>query len=94
MDAMPSKRLIKYELVREGSYCALGVVGAARGIDMESIDPDQSDQVSMAFDIAEAMAKEIVWVNDEAGWNETPEQRWIRVRKWVGDHINQPQHDA
>lgn len=61
---------------------------------MESIDPDQSDQVSMAFDIAEAMAKEIVWVNDEAGWNETPEQRWIRVRKWVGDHINQPQHDA
>jgi hypothetical protein len=84
LDAMPDKRLITEELVTDGSYCTLGVLGQKRGLDMTSIDPDEYDQVSTAFNIAEALAREIVFMNDEAGYHdETPEGRWIRMRKWV-----------
>jgi hypothetical protein len=66
LDAMPIKRLGKDELVTaDGDYCALGVVGNARGIDMESIDPEDSEWVAQTFGIAKALAKEIMWMNDE-----------------------------
>lgn len=84
MDAMPEKRLISNELEHRGQYCALGVVGKARGLDLEKIDPDEPYQVATAFDIAGALAREIVYVNDEGYfYNETPEQRWHRMRRWV-----------
>lgn len=91
MDAMPEKRLIAHELQNEdGEHCALGVVGAARGIDLSKIDPDAPEQVSADFDIAECLAQEIVFINDDDfGWDrgETPEKRWQRVRKWVDEQI-------
>lgn len=100
MDAMPEKMLIAEALkVEEGAYCALGVVGAKRGIDLSSIDPEDPEQVSRAFDVAECMAQEIAYVNDECGddyrevnrkWTrvaETPAERWTRVRKWVAEQI-------
>lgn len=91
MDAMPDKRLIANELECEGSYCALGVVGHARGIDMRSIDPEDSEEVASVFNIARQLAKEIVFINDEAGyWQETPERRWARVRQWVDSKIKEP----
>ena len=85
MDAMTEKRLIANELVACGDFCALGVVGLNRGIDMTEIDPEDSKEVAKQFDIADALAREIVFVNDEMGpyKGETPEQRWIRVRAWV-----------
>lgn len=85
MDAMKEKRLIADELVASGDFCALGVVGANRGIDMQAIDPEDSETVAGVFNIADALAREIVFVNDEMGpWKgETPEQRWVRVRAWV-----------
>lgn len=84
MDAMPAKRLIANELVTAGDFCALGVVGINRGLDMAEIDPEDSAEVAKQFDIADALAREIVFVNDEMGsWKETPEQRWVRVRAWV-----------
>lgn len=92
LDAMPSKRLIADELQKAGSYCALGVVGHQRGLPLESIDPYDSKQVSQTFNIANALAKEIVFVNDEGDWRysgETPEQRWIRMRKWVTDNLHE-----
>lgn len=90
LDAMPEKRLIANVLVTEGGeYCTLGVLGAARGLDLTELDPDDSDRVAEAFGIADALAREIVYINDEGGpWGgETPEQRWSRVRSWVAGHI-------
>lgn len=88
LDAMPEKVLVKGELEKEGSYCALGVVGSARGMNLHSIDPEDAEQVSKEFDIATAMAREIVYENDEGGWwDETPEKRWERVRNWVDSNI-------
>ena len=88
MDAMPAKRLIANELVTAGDFCALGVVGLNRGLDMAEIDPEDSAEVAKQFDIADALAREIVFVNDELGpWKgETPEQRWVRVRAWVASN--------
>lgn len=66
MDAMPEKRLIADELQFDGEFCALGVVGSARGIDMANIDPEDYDQVANAFGLAACMVQEIVFENDEA----------------------------
>lgn len=93
MDAMPVKELITDALVEDGAYCALGVVGAKRGIDMTGIDPHEPDQVSKAFNIANALAQEIEFVNDDdfgLDHGETPAQRWTRVRKWVAEQILNP----
>lgn len=92
LDAMPEKRLIAEELIEideEGGTdrCALGVVAAARGVDVSHLDSEESDRVAEAFDIAEPLAREITYQNDEAGWRETPEQRWVRMRNWVEKQI-------
>jgi hypothetical protein len=65
MDAMPEKRLIADELEVQGEFCALGVVGKCRGIDMEKLDPDDIESVAATFGIAESMAREIVYENDD-----------------------------
>lgn len=104
MDAMPAKRLVANELAAPDlvpcshwglfeaeSVCAMGAVGKARGIDMSKIDPEDYSTVAGEFGIAEPMAQEIVWMNDEAGpWKETPEQRFIRVRTWIESEIRKP----
>lgn len=66
LDAMPVKELCKNNLVSaDGQYCTLGVLGASRGIDLADIDPDDREYVAKVFDIAEALAAEIMWYNDE-----------------------------
>lgn len=65
LDAMPHKALAAESLVTvDGEFCALGVLGAARGLDMSGIDTDNHDTVSRAFGIARAMAAEIMDAND------------------------------
>lgn len=88
LDALPEKRLVSNELEADGAYCTLGAVGRARGIDMREIDPEDHDTVAHKFDIAHAMACEIMFMNDEGSWaSETPEQRWLRMRNWVSARI-------
>jgi hypothetical protein len=93
LDAMPEKALIADALECEGKVCAIGALGKARGIDMSRIDPEESKTVAKTFGIAPALAKEIVYENDEgyAYWGtgkpETPEQRWQRMRNWVAKQI-------
>lgn len=66
LDAMPIKELAADSLVTDGGQvCTLGAVGAARELDMASLDQDDFSAVASAFGIAEAMAREIVWMNDE-----------------------------
>lgn len=86
LDALPVKRLVKNNLEENGEVCALGAVGKARGLDMNEIDPEDCESVANEFDMSRAMACEIMYENDdgEAYWREeTPEQRFERMRRWV-----------
>jgi hypothetical protein len=88
MDSMQEKELIADELEFQGQFCALGAVGHARGIDLRKIDPDDSWHVSKVFGIANALAREIVYMNDEGVYfEETPEQRFARMRTWADEQI-------
>lgn len=92
LDAMPEKRLIAEELETvDGAVCAIGSVGKARGVDMTKLDPEDADGVAATFGIAPSMAREIVWMNDEAAYRETPEDRFVRIRKWIASEIR-PAH--
>ena len=88
LDAMPEKRLIREALVdSDGGCCALGCVGRARGVEMDNLDPEDADQVAAAFDIAEVLAREIAFENDDCYYDTTPEARWSYMRKWVERNI-------
>lgn len=90
LDAMPEKKLIASELVDSGGgVCALGCLGKARGVKMDDLDPCESKIISERFNIADALAREIAYENDEGGFQrrETPEQRWMRMREWVSKQI-------
>lgn len=91
LDNMPVKRLVADELVTNtGECCALGALGLARGLNMEGVDPEDRNRVAKLFDIAPALAAEVVFMNDEASWyDETPERRWERMRKWVTTNIKE-----
>lgn len=92
LDAMPVKELIAHQLAAEGEVCALGALGREQGMNLGELDPDDYDAVATAFGIAPPLAREIVWVNDEAGpWRgETPAERWVRVRAWVAAQVREP----
>ena len=84
MDAMPEKQLIAHELEMDGQVCAIGSVGQARGLDMSTLNPEEPEQIAGAFGISEALAREIVYENDETFWgDDTPEQRFRRMRNWI-----------
>ena len=90
LDAMPHKRLIAHELAKDGEVCAIGSLGVARGVDMSALDPEEPESVASAFNIATPLAQEVVYENDENGpWSrdESPEQRWTRMRAWVAKQI-------
>ena len=91
LDEMPEKRLIDGALEFDGDYCALGVLGKKRGLDMEGVDPEEADVVAELFGIAPALAKEVVFMNDDdfCWTKETPEQRWLYMRRWVGEQIQE-----
>lgn len=92
LDALPEKKLIKHDLIDDGGVCAIGSVGVYRGTDMSDLNPEFSDGIAEAFGIADALVREIEYINDEdyfPGYgkrlqpDEEPEARWIRVRTWV-----------
>lgn len=88
MDAMPNKRLIEDELVRDGEYCTLGVLGAARQIRMDDLSPYDAETIADRFYLSPALVREIEYLNDEGIWGrESPEQRWQRMREWVNEQI-------
>jgi hypothetical protein len=69
LDALPEHRLASGSLVTaDGEYCTLGALGRARCLDMATIDPEDRSAVADAFGIAEALAAEIMFENDEDYW--------------------------
>jgi len=99
LDALPEKKLVSGSFSGVGGYCALGALAKHRDVDVSDLNPKRPesdpyyedevdrDVVSVRFDIAPAMAAEVMYMNDEAGWGETPEHRWFRVRGWAERHI-------
>lgn len=85
LDAMPVKRLIA-DAIKDGSgdVCALGALDP-------TVQEYDATYLAEHFGIARALAAEIVFTNDEAlAWryqDETPEQRWTRMRGWVDSQI-------
>jgi hypothetical protein len=79
------------EAVRVGDVCAMGCLGRARGAKMDDVDAHDPPQVAGLFGIAEALAREIAYVNDEDWYGaESPERRFARVRKWIVGNILEP----
>jgi hypothetical protein len=71
LDSLPEKRLAANSLeTSDGEYCALGALGRYRGMDMKTISPDDREAVAKAFGVAEALASEVMFLNDEAGLEE------------------------
>lgn len=85
LEAMPEKRLISNHLRSiDGEVCALGALGRARGIDLESVDPDDYDTIADIFGVAHQVVREIEFENDEVAWRaETPEKRWQHMHAWI-----------
>ena len=85
LDAMPEKKLIAHDLENGGGVCALGAVGQKRNLDMTKIDPEDYVTIAKTFGISEALACEIMFLNDELFVRE--ETRWSGVRAWVDEQI-------
>lgn len=106
LDAMPEKALITAALEDEaGNVCAIGALGKAKGIDMSKLDPECPEQIAPAFNIAECLAQEVEFMNDEyherpydskagAYRDITPEERWTKMRAWVAKQIRVTPEEA
>ena len=91
LDAMPVKELIAESLQeQDGGVCALGSLAQRKGIDVSAINPEDSNCVAKTFGIADALAREIAFENDEVNTRFTPEERWEYMRQWVDSHIYRP----
>lgn len=75
LDAMPDKVLVAGELEADGQFCALGVVGQARGLNLAGIDTYDVESLGPKFNIAEQLAREIMWVNDD----HVSDNKWVEV---------------
>lgn len=77
LDAMPVKRLIAGRIKdHHGDVCAFGALD-------QSVDLYEAEDLARHFGIARALAADIVYMNDEVGWRQTPEERWSRMRAWI-----------
>ncbi len=97
LDAMPVKELIEHEIVTtEGACCAMGAVAKARGCTTADLDPCDRKQVADRMGIASALCAEIAHENDDdfCYRDETPAQRWERMRRWVDSMIVTDQPEA
>lgn len=95
LDAMPVKSLCTKALKTPGGeFCTLGVAMHARGIDVPVSEPEddegEPDWDAKQLNIAECLAAETAYENDEGGLRaESGEQRWQRMRAWVAKNIRQ-----
>lgn len=82
LDALPEKILIKGDLVNEeGEVCALGAVGKYRAVNIDDMDSEDWEALGSVFDIADQLAQETMFVNDEHFG--TDDTRWLSVRAWA-----------
>lgn len=91
LDAMPEKKLIQGELRKDGEVCAMGAVGAKRGVNLEALDVHDYETIAETFGIARQLVQEIEYENDgDWRWGEwSPEDRWKHVRDWAQKQIKE-----
>ena len=96
LDALPEKKLIAEELVTPtGEVCAMGAVMVKRGIDASQFDTYNSEKIAQTMGIADALVREIEFINDEACWQEiTPEKRFEIVRGWAANHLKEKEGES
>lgn len=94
LDAMPVKELVDEVLEEDGAYCALGVLGAARGIDLSALDTYDHQLLATTFGVSETLARHVMYENDERSFwqphmteQQERERRWRRVRNWVESEL-------
>lgn len=88
LDEMPVKRLIADALqAPDGEVCALGALGVKRGIDVQKLDPHEPHEVGQAFNIAQSLAAEVTYMNDETYDSKSPEDRWTLMRAWAAEQL-------
>jgi hypothetical protein len=96
LDALPEKKLIARSFADTDGVCALGSVARMRGVTEKlpkmSEDLDIGEQAAKVLGIAECMAREIMYENDEhyAYWkdpSEGDELRWERIRRWAAAQV-------
>lgn len=85
LDEMPDKRLYPNNFSTvDGEYCALGALGASRGIKMDDLGnaEDGCDEsfVAQRFGVAAPLVQEIMYINDE----------WVSDHKFVDVEICGP----
>jgi len=95
LDAMPEKRLASGSFTTENGVCSLGALAQARGVDVSDLNPPHPEDpwvdkeaVGRRLNIAECMAAEVMYENDEANYYpETAEARWQRMRAWASARL-------
>ena len=88
LEALPEKKLEAGALVSDGGCCAMGAVALKRGLDTGGVDPYDREHVASIFGIAEALAAEIAFENDdEFSRRRTPEDRWTHMHKWATSNL-------
>jgi hypothetical protein len=85
LDAMPEKRLVSSVLQDDdGEVCVLGAALKYANKECPVSDDDfDKEWTAGQLGIAVQLVQETVFTNDECGCNETPEQRWTRMRRWA-----------
>ena len=78
LDALPEHKLSYAEFEDGEGYCLLGAVGASRGMDISSLDYEDTDGLADKFGVSKAMIREIrsmkmnlVMGNIESGLQQT-----------------------
>lgn len=88
LDSMPVKELIADKLEASGQVCAIGRVGQVRGTRMDDLDPEDSVTVASRFGVANALVKELTFINDDDfATPSSPADRWKVVRRWVAEQL-------
>ena len=103
LDEMPIKELHAELFQEQDKFCAIGVLGNSKGIDLSTLDPEDDVTpyiISDYFDIAEQLAREVMFENDNCvqffhcdnnyapHQESTPEFRWKYMRKWCDMNLN------
>ena len=94
LDSLPEKKLIGDSFQTGCGVCALGALAQYRGRDVSDLGHREESNydgfherevVAGRLNIAEAMAGEVIFENDEGylGPPETEAQRWGRMRRWA-----------
>lgn len=88
MDLLPRKRLVKEVLQdSDGDFCTIGIACHSQGLDLsKEYGPED---IAKQLGIAEALVREIIFMNDEHYYFETDEERWVRMRQWVEKQLAQ-----